>query len=177
MRSSQIVLLASAAGLAVALASPAAARQCGSGQIFQVSKGRCISKAAASKAGIKVRHKQAAARLGKKSPAVEDADEADDTSPADRKAVERKDSRAGAADDRTQPERDAKMDEAAEPPVRTVTVRSDPSKAREAWNAAVAAAGKGGEPAVAPALSFAPQEGDVRRNVAPFGALDFGGLR
>lgn len=47
------LLIASACACA-AIASPAGAKQCPSGQIFRVSKGVCMQKAAALKAGIVV---------------------------------------------------------------------------------------------------------------------------
>lgn len=177
MRSIRLVLIASAgAGLAVALASPAAAKQCGSGQIFQVSKGRCISKAAAAKAGIVVHRKMAALKPARGAAARPDADEDETQSNATRSAPEAK----AASDDRAEDDQ-ARRHRAngvdTPPPLRDVAVRNDPAKAREAWNAAVASAEKGGEATSAPALSFAPQTGDVNRNIAPFGALQFGGLR
>ena len=172
MRSIRLVLMASAgAGLAVALASPADARQCGSGQIFQVSKGRCISKTAAAKAGIVVHRKTAALKPAKDAAARPDADENETQSNATRIA-------SGAKAEKSDQTRGEQIQGAdTPPPVRNVAVRSDPAKAREAWNAAVAAAEKGGEATTAPPLSFAPQEGDVNRSIAPFGALQFGGLR
>lgn len=178
MRSIRLVLVASAsAGLAIALASPAAAKQCGSGQIFQVSRGRCISKAAAAKAGIVIHRKMAALKPAKQATLTAEEDE--DERPA--KAASGAPAAKAARDDRT---RDDDQDKAGPaggaetpPPVRSVTVRNDPAKAREAWNAAVASAEKGGEPTSTPALGFAPQAADVNRNIAPFGALQFGGLR
>ncbi len=156
-----ILLALAGAGLTAVCVVPASARQCASGQILQVSKGRCISKATAAKAGIVVRHKVAALSTSK---AASPADDAGDRARGDKSRADR------ARGDR------AATAQPAEPPVRTVAVRSDPAKAREAWNAAVAAAEKGGE-ATAPTLNFAQAEGDVRRNIAPFGALQFGGLR
>lgn len=183
MRSIRPVLFAAASvGLAVAIASPADAKQCGSGQIFQVSKGRCISKAAAAKAGIVVRHKAAALKAAREGAVRPEADEEETPSsgtPAARGGsdVAGKDSATQASETSDQARSDQVESSEAAPPVRNVAVRNDPAKAREAWNAAVAAAGKGGEAASAPALSFAPLEGDVTRNIAPFGALQFGGLR
>ena len=177
MRSIRLVLIASAgAGLAVALASPADARQCGSGQIFQVSRGRCISKAAAAKAGIVVHRKMAALKPAKDAAARPEADEDETQSNAARSAPEVKAARDVRAED-DQAKRDEANGADAPPPVRNVAVRNDPAKAREAWNAAVASAEKGGEATSAPPLGFAPQTGDVNRNIAPFGALQFGGLR
>lgn len=57
MKYASIVIACAAA----AIASPAAAKQCPSGQIFRVSKGVCMSKAAAVKAGIVIRHRGKAA--------------------------------------------------------------------------------------------------------------------
>lgn len=173
MRSIRLALFASAGvGLAVAIASPADARQCGSGEIFQVSKGRCISKAAAAKAGIVIHRKTAALKPAAEAIAKAEADEHETSAPS--KTAR---SAPDAADKNNAAQTPGGGEADTPPPVRNVAVRSDPAKAREAWNAAVAAAGKGGEAASAPALSFAPQEGDVNRNIAPFGALQFGGLR
>lgn len=47
-------LLIASACVGAAIASPAVARQCPSGQIFRVSKGVCMQKTAALKAGIAV---------------------------------------------------------------------------------------------------------------------------
>lgn len=48
------MLLVASACACAAVASPAVARQCPSGQIFRVSKGVCMQKTAALKAGIAV---------------------------------------------------------------------------------------------------------------------------
>ncbi|MCB1540197.1 MAG: hypothetical protein KDJ25_04885 [Rhodoblastus sp.] len=140
MRSvSRPVLLALAGcGLAVAASAPAAARSCPSGQILQVSKGRCISREAAKKAGIAVRTPGTAAHAAKPKPA-----------------------KAGKAAERKSGE--------------TTVAKSAPIKADEtdAPETTVAAS-------TLPAFGFAQSPAEapsVRRNIAPFGALQFSGFR
>ena len=144
MRSvSRPVLLALAGcGLAVAASAPAAAKSCPSGQILQVSKGRCISREAAKKAGIAIHTPGKAAHAAK---------------PKSAKAA-----KAGKAEDRKSGE--------------TTVAKSAPEKvASEADTPETTVAAS-----ILPAFGFAQTQAaapSVRRNIAPFGALQFSGFR
>lgn len=155
MRSvSRPVLLALAGcSLAVATAAPASAKSCPSGQILQVSKGKCISKTAAKKAGIAVHTPGKAAHSAAK---------AKSTKPEQSKREKAGESTvAKTAREKTAPDKSAPEKAAADNGPAETTI------------AAVGLGANGG-------FGFAPPQSEapsVRRNIAPFGALQFSGFR
>ena len=141
-------------GLAAFTTAPAAAKTCPSGQFLQVSKGKCISKASAQKMGI-VRH--APSRT---------AHAAVDTKA--RKATPVQAERTG----RTSVPKSAPEQKKADKPVSDGNAQASADTQTETTLASAGAA--------SPTLGFAPAAREaptVRRNIAPFGALQFGGLR
>ncbi len=133
--------LIAAAGFALAAASPAAATTCPSGQILRVSKGVCVSKDDAAKAGIVGRH------------AVKHASVKPDAGKQAKRAPV-----------------DAKEENV------TTQAKSEPDAA--ASETTVASAGYSQSNPAALGFAGSPtSQSDVRRNISPFGALQFNGLR
>lgn len=140
-------------GLVALATAPAAARSCPSGQFLQVSKGKCISKASAQKLGIArsapSRTAHAAVNHAAPKPVAEHAEQGG----------------------RTKIQRTAPDQKTAEKPGAVQPAQASAGAPAETTVASAGAAGA--------SLGYAatPEAPSVRRNIAPFGALQFGGLR